>query len=60
MHLEHTLGDVQSDRGNLHGGRLLVLVGSNGREFGTPMPIRGRPPHQFELFETVNVEISRE
>ena len=30
VQLEDTLGDVQTDCGNLHGGRLLQLVAFNG------------------------------
>jgi hypothetical protein len=45
MYLKDVLGDIQTNYGNFHGGRLLSAPGFDSQEHGTLMPLRGRPPH---------------
>ena len=49
VNLENLLRQVETDRGNLHFGRLLPSVGVNTDHSGTQMPLRGRPHHQVTL-----------
>jgi hypothetical protein len=46
--LKYSLRNIQTNRGNLHSGRLLSLWRSQRPRFGTLMPeSRGRPPHHL-------------
>jgi hypothetical protein len=45
MYLKDVLGDIQTNCGNFHGGRLPSAPGFDSQEHGTLMPLGGRPPH---------------
>ena len=45
MDLEHVLGDIQTDRGNLHVDRSLMRFVDNDQPIGLVVPSGHRPPH---------------